>query len=72
VNQAVALNQGLAGESGRDDTDGEVATLARTGVAGVRGAVVHDFEPFGRQSVTKSLLDQGDPIGHAGSTLRNG
>lgn len=68
----MALNRGFAGEGGGDDVDREMATLARTGVTGVSGAVVHDGQALGFERGLQSLLDQGCPVAHAGNTLRNG
>ena len=55
-----------------DDANRKMAAFARSGVAGVSGAVIHDFQPLGRQRGAQPLVEQGDPVGHAGSTLRKG
>lgn len=72
VDQTMTLEGSLTDERGGNDVDGEVAALARAGVAGVSGAVVHDGQAFGGQRGAQPLLDQGDAVAHAGSTLRNG
>ena len=68
----MALNRGFASESAGHDVDGEMAALPRAGVTGVSGAVVRDGQTLGFQRGPQALLDQGHPVAHAGSTLRNG
>lgn len=63
INEAVAGDEILAGELGGDDGDIEVAAtrFARSGVAGVFGAFVEDFEPHRREAGAQPLFD----LGHA-------
>ena len=72
VHEAMTLNRGFASESAGYNVGSEMAALARASVAGMGGAVVHDFQMLGFQRGPQPLLDQGGPVAHAGSTLRNG
>ena len=72
VNETMALNRGFAGKGGGNDVDSEMAALARSGMTGMSGAVVHDSQALRFERGAQSLLDQGHPIAHAGNTWRNG